>query len=131
VNQQEIDRFRRYHDLVKRFVALDPDEPSFATEYDLLKHSARTTLASSNLGKRSRLENLKIGREVRIARRKREQELSDQRFLPHIKQIMAEGKTKLRQIAAELNARGIRPHHASKWSHGVVRQILVRAGLYP
>jgi DNA invertase Pin-like site-specific DNA recombinase len=48
-------------------------------------------------------------------------------ILPIIREIQAAGQTTLREIAASLNARGVRPARADRWGASTIRNILMRA----
>ena len=48
-------------------------------------------------------------------------------ILPMVREIQAAGRTSLREIAATLNARGIRTARGGRWGSSSVRNLLLRA----
>src|SRR4051812_30422032 len=77
------------------------------------------------LGNRTNLEDArKAGREVLV----RQADRFAANVLPVIEDVRRQGATSLREIAAQLTARGVRTARGGEWSTSAVRNLLARQG---
>jgi len=115
-------RARRYRDLVVQFTELDISKEDFFYRYGLIKRAAQLALNGPPVGK-----HMQVARDYAIAARRKEAQEATARIMPAIRALQKEGVVGYRQMATELNKRGVKPRKSNKWSHTMVRDFMLKS----
>ncbi|SER27386.1 hypothetical protein SAMN05216548_11457 [Faunimonas pinastri] len=112
---------RRLRNVARAVQELDPAQPDFRDRFLVLQEQAATALGGD--GGRKGNPYLAEARRRAGAKRGAEAEERRNKLRPIIAKLREEGFSSYRQIAEALDARGIKPLHADRWSAETVRNI--------
>jgi hypothetical protein len=130
-NSNRLDRMRRFRTLTENFVKLDPKAQDFIIQFKLVRDAAKLALRQDHNESNANPRNMSIARTFANVQRRQHSKAMRDSYMPHIEALMKEGKKSMRAIAAGLNERGVKPQLAEKWTHSMVRTLLVNQGRYP
>ena len=116
-------RLRRMRRVLQALERLDANDLGLPLQVEALKHRATAVLQDTKVDRRIHLAEAR--KKAKLAH-KRKGRATAERVLPIIKALRAEGFKTYAALAAELNARGVRPPTVSKWSPRTVYAVANR-----
>jgi len=119
-------RLRRLRNVVKAVLDLDPDAADLSRQLATLKERADLALKETKM-KQGNPVNLGAARKKAHETHRRKGKATEDRILPILKALRAEGFKTYKALAEGLNRRGIRPPEAKSWSPRSVHIIETRA----